>query len=364
MNNTFGTQIRTTLFGESHGKYIGCVVDGLPAGIPVDEEDIALALTARRPAGSISTARREADRFEIVSGVFRGFTCGTPFAVIIPNGDTKSEDYGEELTLLRPGHADFTSHVRNSGFEDFRGGGHFSGRLTAALVAAGAVVQSALESSFGVTVGTHVLSVGGERDRAFATEEDVASVKNMPFPVLTAEAGERMMRVIEEARLDGDSVGGVLETSVTGLPAGVGDPWFGTAEGVISYAVFSVPAVKGIEFGLGFELSTLRGSEANDPFTLSDGKITTETNNCGGVAGGLTTGSPVVFRTAIKPTPTISKEQKTVDIKEGRESVISSRGRHDPCVVHRAASAVTAVTALAVADMLAARYGAEALAKR
>ena len=362
MNNTLGTLIKVTLFGESHGKYIGAVLDGMPAMVPVNEDDIAAALMARRPAGSISTARREADRFEIISGVFRGTTSGAPLCIIIPNEDTKSEDYGEALGALRPGHSDFTSHIRNLGHEDFRGGGHFSGRLTAPLVALGAVVRSALERQ-NIKIGTHILSIGGESDRRFESTEDISAVRYSPFPVLTENAAERMKSVIDAAKADGDSVGGVLETAVTGVPVGVGDPWFGTVEGQISYAAFSIPAVKGIEFGSGFALAGMRGSGANDPFVVTDGRIRTETNNCGGVLGGLTTGGDIVFRTAIKPTPTISKEQRTVNITTGEETVVSVRGRHDPCIVHRAAVVQSAVTSFVIADMLAARYGAEALCK-
>ena len=359
MNNTFGNNVKVTLFGESHGKYIGAVVDGLPAGIPVDEADVAAALAARRPSGDISTSRREADDFIVASGVFNGCTCGSPLCILIPNADTNSADY--TLGAARPGHADFTSHVRNAGFEDYRGGGHFSGRITAALVAAGAAVISALEAK-GIFIGTHIASVGAVSDRAFTdAENEIKKLKNDPFPVLDKDAGERMRTQIDLAKADGDSVGGVLETAVCGIPAGVGDPWFDTVEGVISHAVFSIPAVKGIEFGAGFALSGMRGSAANDPFETKGGKIVTATGNCGGVLGGLTTGGGVVFRTAIKPTPTIFKKQRTVDLESGEETVTEQKGRHDPCIVHRAASVVSAVTSFAVADMLAKVFGEEYL---
>ena len=355
MNNVIGNSIKMTLFGESHGKYIGAVVDGLPAGIPVREEDIAAALASRRPSGDISTARREADGFVIASGAFRGFTCGTPLCIMIPNADTKSADYAS--MPARPGHADFTSHVRNAGFEDFRGGGHFSGRLTAAVVAACAVIASALEAK-GVFAGTHVLSVGGVSDRSFKdASSEVRSLKNDPFPLLDRSKEEEMKNVIRAAKADGDSVGGVLESALCGVPAGCGDPWFSTVEGALSYALFSIPAVKGVEFGAGFELAKMRGSEANDPFEIKNGKIVTATNNCGGALGGLTTGSPIVFRTAIKPTPTISKEQPTVDLEKNEQTVIAAHGRHDPCIVHRAASVVNAMTSFVAADMLTKYFG-------
>ena len=302
MNNTFGNHLRLTLFGESHGKCVGAVLDGLPAGIEIKEDIIEKALAARRPAGDISTARRESDRFEIVSGSFRGYTDGSPLCMIIPNSDTKSEDYERFSGLLRPGHADFTSHIKNAGYEDFRGGGHFSGRMTAAIVAVCSVVGAALEAK-GIYIGTHILSVGNISDRAIEDSDDIASaVKSLsfdPFPVLDKDAGEKMRALISSARADGDSVGGVLECAVCGLPAGLGDPWFDTAEGMLSHALFSIPAVKGIEFGGGFALTKMRGSEANDAFELKDGRITTTTNNCGGILGGISTGGTISFRLAV-----------------------------------------------------------------
>ncbi len=359
MNNTIGNSIKMTLFGESHGKYIGAVVDGLPAGIPVNEEEIAKALAARRPQGDISTARREADEFTVASGVFRGYTCGTPLCVLIPNADVKSSDYSP--MIARPGHADFTSRVRNAGFEDFRGGGHFSGRITAAAVAACSVITSALEAK-GVVVGTHILSIANVSDKPFSGGADeIKSLKNDPFPLLDREREGEMKDAIASAKRDGDSVGGVLESAVCGVPAGIGDPWFATVEGALSYALFSIPAIKGVEFGRGFDLASMRGSEANDPFEIKDGKTITVTNNCGGVLGGMTTGSPVVFRTAVKPTPTIAKEQRTVDLDRNEETVAAARGRHDPCIVHRAASVVNAMTSFVVADMLTKYFGEEYL---
>ena len=359
MNNTLGNSIKMTLFGESHGKYIGAVVDGLPAGIPVNEDCISAALAARRPSGDVSTARREADDFVIASGAFRGFTCGTPLCILIPNADAKSEDYSS--LPARPGHADFTSHVRNAGFEDFRGGGHFSGRVTAAAVAVCSVITSALDAK-GIFTGTHILSIGDVCDSSFSDpESEVRGLKSDPFPLLDRSKEEEMKNVIKAAKDDGDSVGGVLESAVCGVPAGIGDPWFSTVEGELSYALFSIPAVKGVEFGAGFSAAKMRGSEANDPFVIKDGKIVTGTNNCGGVLGGMTSGSPILFRTAIKPTPTIFKEQKTVDLGKCEETVLSAKGRHDPCIVHRAASVVNAVTSFVVADMLTKFFGEEYL---
>ncbi|MBQ7715368.1 MAG: chorismate synthase [Clostridia bacterium] len=359
MNNTFGEHVRLTLFGESHGQYIGCVLDGIPAGMTVNEESIEKALLARRPAGRISTARREEDKYDIVSGVLNGKTNGAPLCILIPNSDVKSTDYEDRPGILRPGHADFTSHVRNLGFEDHRGGGHFSGRLTAAIVAAGAVVADILEEK-GIYICSHVLSIGDVRDRGFENvSEEAARLRNDAFPVLDDGAREKMKSAILSAKEARDSVGGVVECAVTGVPAGIGEPWFGTVEGKLSYALFSVPAVKGVEFGAGFALSKMRGSEANDAFEADDGEVATKTNNCGGVLGGLATGAPIVFRAAIKPTPTVALEQATVDLETGENVKHSFSGRHDPCIVHRAASVINAVTALTVADLLAARYAEE-----
>ncbi|MBQ7670088.1 MAG: chorismate synthase [Clostridia bacterium] len=359
MNNTIGKNVRLTLFGESHGKCVGAVLDGIPSGIPVNESAIAAALDARRPAGKISTARQERDEFQIMSGVFRGVTNGSPLCIIIPNADVKSEDYGDSVSAARPGHADYTSHVRNAGFEDFRGGGHFSGRLTAAIVAAGAVVISALEAK-GICIGTHISSIKDVYDRSFDDViSDVKSLKNDPFPVLDEASGRDMIAAIEAARESGDSVGGTLESAICGLPAGVGDPWFDTVEGMLSLALFSIPAVKAVEFGAGTKLASMNGSESNDPFIIKDGKITTGTNNCGGILGGMTTGGDVLFRTTVKPTPTIYKKQHTVDLSSGEETTVSAKGRHDPCIVHRAASVQTAMAAIVTADLLAARYGEE-----
>lgn len=359
MKNTYGKAVSVTLFGESHGAAIGAVIDGLPAGIPVDEDRIARELSLRRPAGAVSTARSEKDEFIIESGVFRGYTCGTPVCILIPNKDTKSEDYGEVSRKARPGHADYTAHVKYAGFEDFRGGGHFSGRITAALVAAGAIVRGALENK-GIFIGTHINELAGVCDEGFSDiENDIKALSQMNFPVLSGEAAEKMQEEILKAREDGDSVGGILECAVCGLPAGLGDPFFDTVEGIIAKAMFAVPAVKGVEFGGGFDLSKMRGSAANDPIRNENGKIITDGNNCGGVLGGITTGMPLIFRCAVKPTPTIFKEQNTIELHSGENAVISAKGRHDPCIVHRAAAVVNNLTALVLSDVLTLRYGEE-----
>ena len=358
MKNSFGTSVSVTLFGESHGPEIGAVIDGLAPGLPVDESFIASQLSLRRPAGKISTARQEADAFRIVSGVFEGRTTGTPLALLIPNADTRSGDY--ERGPVRPGHADYTAYIKYHGFEDYRGGGHFSGRITAALVAAGAIVIPALKAK-GVLIGTHIARCAGIDDAPFGDNPstDLENLNALPFAVLDEDCGIRMRAAIEEAAARGDSVGGVLETAVTGLPAGVGEPWFDTIESVLSHALFSVPAVKGVAFGDGFALADMTGSEANDPFRMQNGRPVTETNRNGGINGGITNGMPLVFRCAVKPTPSISLEQRTVNPLTGEETSLQISGRHDPAIVHRARVVVDSVTALALCDLLAQRYGTD-----
>ena len=359
MKNTFGNNVSVTLFGESHGEAIGAVLDGVAAGITVDRDFIANLLTLRRPVGSISTPRREADNFKILSGVFEGKTTGTPICIVIENADTHSADYGEMAYKARPSHADFTANVKYNGFEDYRGGGHFSGRITAALVAAAGIIMPALNKK-GIYIGTHIKRLGGVDDRDFCDyQQDIKTLSSMEFAVLDSKLQDDMINKIEQARLQGDSVGGVLETAVIGLPAGVGEPWFDTLEGALSHALFSIPAVKGVEFGAGFQIADLLGSEANDAFSSENGKVITLTNNSGGIQGGISNGMPVIFRTAIKPTPTISKEQKTIDMRDNTETVLAAKGRHDPCIVHRARIVADSVTALVLADMLAIRFGTD-----
>ena len=365
MKNTFGVSVAVTLFGESHGPEIGAVIDGVAPGLPVDEAFIAARLALRRPAGKISTARREADAFRIVSGVFEGRTTGTPLALLIPNTDTRSGDY--QRGPARPGHADLAAFVKYHGFEDYRGGGHFSGRITAALVAAGAVVLPALERK-GVRIGTHIARCAGVGDVPFSASEtglaaDLERLNRLPFGVLDEGRGSAMRDAVEKAAADGDSVGGVLETAVLGLPAGVGEPWFDSVESVLSHALFSVPAVKGVEFGGGFALADMTGSQANDPLRMRDGRIVAVTNHNGGINGGVTNGMPLIFRCAVKPTPSIALEQQTVNPLTGEETLLSVRGRHDPAIVHRARVVVDSVAALALCDLLALRFGTDWLAR-
>ena len=359
MKNTFGNSVAVTLFGESHGEYIGAVIDGLAPGVEINYDYIAHKLTLRRPAGAISTPRQEQDAYKIVSGVVNGHTTGTPITILIPNENVKSGDYTAMQTVARPSHADYTADCKYHGYQDTRGGGHFSGRITAALVAAGAVCQYALEQK-GIVIGTHVKRCGGVEDSDFADlHADIHRLNEQTFAVLDTAAGEAMQAAIVAAASDGDSVGGVLETAVVGLPAGVGEPWFDTMEGMLSHMMFSIPAVKGIEFGSGFALADMRGSEANDPFLLENGAVVTATNHSGGINGGIANGMPVIFRTAVKPTPTIFKPQQTVDFAAMTETVLQPKGRHDPAIVHRARAVQDAATALVLCDALALRYGTD-----
>lgn len=362
MKNTFGNSIALTLFGESHGAYIGAVLDGLAPGIAVDEDYIRSQLDKRRPVGKISTARRETDAFQIVSGVFEGRTTGTPLTVLIPNTAQHSKDYSATRALARPGHADYTAYAKYHGCEDYRGGGHFSGRVTAALVAAGAILLSALREK-GIIIGTHIQSCAGIVDVDFSDlKEDIQNLNTLDFAVLDPDTGERMKAAVEAAAAEGDSVGGVLETAVIGIPAGVGEPWFDTVEGMLSHALFSIPAVKGVQFGDAFEMVNRKGSEYNDAFYISNNEIKTVTNHNGGINGGITNGMPITFRCAVKPTPSIFKAQDTVNFIEGENAVLELKGRHDPAIIHRARVVVDSVTALAIADLLAQRYGTDWLA--
>ena len=359
MKNTFGTSILLTLFGESHGRAIGAVLDGMPPGIPVDPEALEKQLDLRRPWGKISTGRVESDRFEILSGVFEGKTTGTPICIVIPNEDTNSRDYAATRSMARPGHADYTAHVKYHGYEDYRGGGHFSGRVTAALTAAGAVAIAALQGK-GIRIGTHIARCAGICDRSFADlQADLAELEGKTFAVLDEKAGAEMQEAIHRAAEEGDSVGGVLETAVTGLPAGIGEPWFDTLEGILAHGLFSVPGIKGVQFGVGFDGADLRGSAFNDPFRMEGGQVRTVSNNNGGINGGITNGMPVLFRCAVKPTPTIFKEQKTVDFQKGEDVTLAMKGRHDPAIIHRARVVVDSVTALALCDLLAQRFGTD-----
>lgn len=359
MKNTFGQSISVTIFGESHGAEIGAVLDGLTPGIPVDEDFIRAQLSLRRPKNKLSTARQEQDPFRIVSGVFNGKTTGTPLCILIPNEQQHSKDYSATRFLPRPGHADYTAYCKYHGFEDYRGGGHFSGRITAAVVAAGAIAISMLREK-GILLGTHIYRTNDVWDREFENlNEDLMQINSAEFPVLDENAAQKIQEIILAAAAEGDSVGGVLQTIVTGMPAGVGEPWFDSVESVLAHALFGIPAVKGVEFGWGFRFADHRGSEANDSFYVKDDKICTKTNHNGGVNGGITNGMPLLFQCVIKPTPSIFKPQDTVNMQEKTNQELQIKGRHDPAIFHRARVVVDSITALTLCDMLAMRYGTD-----
>ena len=361
MKNTFGNSLSITLFGESHGEMIGAVLDGLAPGIKVDLDFISHQLDLRRPWSSISTKRQEPDNFKIVSGLFQGRTTGTPLTILIPNEDTKSKDYEKNKTLARPGHSDYTAQLKYNGFQDYRGGGHFSGRITAPLVAAGAILICALKDK-GINIGTHIKKCAGVSDASFNEyDKDIQELSNKQFAVLDDAKGLLMIEKIKEASSNKDSVGGILETVVTGLPGGVGEPWFDSLESVLSHILFSVPGIKGVEFGDGFKIADLKGSEANDEMYIDGGKVYTKTNVSGGINGGISNGMPIIFSCAVRPTATIFKEQQTVDFAKMENKTITAEGRHDPAIIHRARVVVDSVTAIALSDMLTLKFGTDYL---
>ena len=355
MSSEFGNLLKISVFGQSHGKAIGVVVDGLPAGEAIDLEELDRFLDRRRTGKNrLSTARKESDVPVFLSGLENGVTCGAPLCAVIENSDQHSSDYRELRDKPRPGHADYTAYVKWKGQADMRGGGHFSGRLTAPLCVAGGIAKQILARR-GVYVGAHLWSVGTERDTPFPlrpTRELFESVAAKPFPVLDDQAGERMQSLILEARQAQDSVGGVIECAATGMPAGLGDPMFGGVENRLASALFGIPAVKGVEFGDGFAAARAHGSENNDPFIMEGGRVAAETNHAGGILGGITDGMPIVLRTAIKPTASISRPQRTVSLSAGADTELVIHGRHDPCIAHRAVPVVEAVTAAVLLDLL------------
>ncbi len=345
--------MRHVIFGESHGSAIGVTLEGVPAGLELDLEEMQRQL-ARRAGGhsALSTARKEADRVEVLSGVFDGKTTGTPLCLVIRNSDQHSGDYESIRYTPRPSHGDYAGFIKSRGCIDYRGGGHFSGRLTAPLVAAGTVARQLLRQR-GVTVSAHISSIYGIRDASPQSAAELLSVADKDFPVLDDERGREMQQAILDARKEGDSVGGAVECLVDGLPAGLGAPDFGcNVEGVFSQHLFAVPGVKAVEFGAGVAFALMRGSEANDPFVVEDGQVRTETNNAGGVNGGITNGMPVTFEVTLRPTPSIALPQRTVDLRTGEETEIEIRGRHDPCIVHRAVPVIEAAAALAAWELL------------
>lgn len=356
MTATLGEKIKLTIFGESHGPGIGCVIDGLPPGFAIDLDAVKKEMQRRAPGKSpLATARNEKDAFIIESGFFEGRTTGTPLCVLIPNSDQHSGDYSKLKNVMRPGHADYSGKVKYNGFNDYRGGGHFSGRLTAPLVFMGAVAKQILAQR-GIYVGAHIVVVAGVKDTQFnplgESADTFFELAQKTFPVLDDAAGDEMQQLILAAKQSCDSVGGVIECMVINLPAGIGEPFFDSLESRLAHALFSVPAVKGIEFGKGFALAQMTGSEANDQMYYDNGVVKNYTNNNGGITGGITNGMPVLFKAAVKPTPSIAKVQKTVDLSTENNTELVITGRHDPCIVQRAVPVIEGVAAWIILDML------------
>lgn len=354
MSSTYGENLKLSIFGQSHGPAIGMTLDGIPAGLPVDTEKLQLFLARRAPGThAYATSRRETDHPEFLSGLLDGFTCGAPIAAVIYNQNTRSQDYSNLTDIPRPGHADLTAQIKYGGFQDAAGGGHFSGRLTAPLCIAGGLCLQWLEE-LGITVRAHIDSICSFTDEPKMINgitPDLAAIGS-DFPVFSQETGKAMQKAIQEAKSVGDSVGGTIRCFVTGLPAGLGEPMFGGMESRIAQIIYGIPAVKGLEFGSGFAGSTLRGSQNNDPFTVTDGSITASSNHAGGILGGITTGLPLVFRVAFKPTPSIAKPQQSVSIHKMEETQLIIHGRHDPCIVPRAVPVVEAAAAIAIYDAI------------
>lgn len=356
--STFGKAIEINLFGESHGDSIGIVINNLPAGIKLDFTNIDHELYKRRPKSSLSTPRREKDEYKIISGYYNNFTTGTPLTIVIQNSDTKSKDYNPEI--LRPSHADYTSHVKYNGFQDYRGSGHFSGRITTPLVILGAISNQLLLQK-GIIVGSHINSIKDINDKEFSDFDSFESIlktlNSSDFPVLNVDIIDSYKKVILDAKNNQNSVGGVIETMIHGLNPGYGNPFFNSIESTLAHLLFSVPAVKGVEFGKGFDITKLFGSEANDEFYIDNAIVKTKTNNSGGIQGGISNGMPITFKTAIKPTASIGLPQKTVNISTMKETTFSLVGRHDPAIVHRVIHVINAITSYAILEIICRKEG-------
>lgn len=356
MSSTFGEKIKISVFGESHGNGIGVVIDGLTAGEKIDMDKVLVQMARRAPGkDKTATPRKESDLPKVLSGMLGDTLTGAPLCAVIENTNTKSGDYSNLLSCPRPGHSDYTAFIKYNAANDIRGGGHFSGRLTAPIVFAGAICRQLLEKR-GIKIAAHISSIGAVRDKDFEPtaipDELIEKLNSSSFALIDGSAEEAMRAEVEDARMSLDSVGGTVECAVTGIEPGFGDPMFDGVEGVIAKAVFGIPAIKGIEFGKGFELSKMRGSQSNDPFRYDGGRVVTETNNCGGILGGITNGMPIVFKAAIKPTPSISQKQKTVDLQKRENAELEIHGRHDPCIVPRAVPVIEAITAIAIINIL------------
>lgn len=358
MSSTYGNIIKLSIFGQSHGSAIGMTLDGVPAGLPVDMDALQDFLNRRAPGqNDYSTSRKEEDRPEFLSGIVDGYTCGAPIAAIIHNTNTRSGDYAELKDCPRPGHADYTAQIKYGGYQDVAGGGHFSGRLTAALCIAGGLCKQWLEIK-GVHIGAHLSNVAGIADDPLFLDwiNPDLSLIGKDFPVINKDAGFKMREAIARAKSEGDSVGGIVECIITGVPAGLGDPMFGGMESRIAQIVYGIPAVKGIDFGSGFCGSYMRGSENNDDYIIEGGNIRTVSNNAGGILGGITTGMPIVFQAAIKPTPSIARVQQTISLSRGEVQSLQVKGRHDPCIAPRAVPVIEAAAAIAVYDAYLAQH--------
>ena len=356
MSSTYGEKIKISVFGESHGNGIGVVIDGLPAGVKIDMDKVLVQMARRAPGNDkTATTRKESDIPKILSGMLNGVLTGAPLCAVIENTNTKSGDYGNIMSCPRPGHSDYTAFVKYNASNDVRGGGHFSGRITAPIVFAGAVCRQILENK-GIKIAAHINSIGYVNDSRFdpvsIDDELINRLNNSPFSLIDQSIEQDMRSQVEAARINFDSIGGTVECAVTGIKAGIGEPMFNGVEGVIAKAVFGVPAIKGIEFGRGFELAKMRGSQSNDPFEYKDGKVVTKTNNCGGILGGITDGMPILFTAAVKPTPSIAQKQQTVDLQKKENTQLEIKGRHDPCIVPRAVPVIEAVTAIAIINLM------------
>lgn len=359
MSGVWGSNVKISIFGESHGNAIGINIDGLPSGFEIDMEKVRIEMERRAPGkNELSTARKEADLPEILSGFFQGKTTGTPLCAIIRNSDTRSKDYSKTKDFMRPGHADYTGYERYNGFNDYRGGGHFSGRITAPLVFAGAICKQILEDK-GIFIGAHISSIKDIKDEVFnsvnISKEELESLRNMELPLINKSLEDKIRHTIMQAKYDGNSVGGTIECAVIGIDSGVGNPFFDSVESTLAHLMFSIPAIKGIEFGKGFDITKLYGSEANDEYYYDGDLVKTKTNNNGGVLGGISNGMPILFKVAVKPTASILKEQNTIDIKEKIDTKFRIEGRHDPCIVQRALPVVEAVTAIGILDLIKGR---------
>lgn len=358
MSSVIGKNIKISLFGESHGPLIGVVIDGLKSGIELNLDLIKQELNKRKSIANISTPRKEQDDFEIVSGYFNGYTTGTPLTIIVKNENTKSTDY--KPNILRPGHADYTAFLKYNGYQDYRGGGHFSGRITVGIVIAGAICKRILENK-GIFIGSHLKQIHNIVDVDFSVNKNalydqIQKMNQSEFAVITNSIKDEMIKCIEQAKENQDSVGGIIETAILNVQGGIGEPFFDSIESVLSSLVFSIPGVKGIEFGRGFEMASLYGSEANDQFYYQDG-IKTYSNNNGGINGGISNGMPIIMKTCFKPTPSISKEQNTVDLLKNKNTTIKVKGRHDPCIAHRARVVVDSMVAIGILDLYVQRFG-------